>query len=83
MPRTPLREAIAELAITIESGELPRVVSADDEATLDAIRFVFQQWYPLTDNAGLELSASAEEIGQAYFARGADPYNWAWAPSSA
>lgn len=82
MPRTPLREAIAELAIAIESGELPRVVSAD-ESTLDAIRFVFQQWYPLTDNAGLELSASAEEIGQAYFARGADPDNWAWAPSSA
>ena len=40
MPRTPLREAIAELAIAIESGELPRVVSAD-ESTLDAIRYKY------------------------------------------
>ena len=82
MPRTPLREAIAELAMTIEQGELPRVVTADPD-TLDAIRFIVQQWYPLTDNAGLDLSATAEEIGRAYFDRGVHPDDWAWAPSSA
>lgn len=81
-PGTHLQEAIVELAMAIEHGELPRMVAAD-ASTLDAIRFVIQQWYPLTDNAGVDLSATAEEVGRAYFDSGAGADEWTWSPSSA
>ena len=81
MTHVPLDEAIAALTNDIESGDLPRVVTAD-HATLDAIRYVVQQWYAITDNAGLDLSSTAADVAREYFVRGALPDEpWVWQSS--
>ncbi|KDA04628.1 hypothetical protein DC31_05925 [Microbacterium sp. CH12i] len=72
-----LDEAISDLTAVIESGELPREVTAS-AAHLDAIRFVVQQWYAITDNAGLDLSASAEAVARELFVRGATGEEFVW-----
>ncbi len=81
MTHVPLDEAIAALTNDVESGDLPRVVTTD-HATLDAIRYVVQQWYAITDNAGLDLSSTAEDVAREYFVRGALPDEpWVWQSS--
>jgi len=81
MTHVPLDEAIAALTNDVESGDLPRVVTAD-HATLDAIRYVVQQWYAITDNAGLDLSSTAEDVAREYFVRGELPDEpWVWQSS--
>ncbi len=81
MTHVPLDEVIAALTNDIENGDLPRVVTAD-HATLDAIRYVVQQWYAITDNAGLNPSSTAEDVAREYFVRGALPDEpWVWQSS--
>lgn len=81
MIHVPLDEAIASLTNDVESGDLPRVVTAD-HATLDAIRYVMQQWYAITDNAGLDLSSTAADVAREYFVRGELPDEpWVWQSS--